>query len=725
MNRNHPASPGPDRLRRGLLSLLLGGLPAFAGSGLAFLLGGGVLGCSGASPDHCVLHADCPADEACLAGRCTPGCRRDDQCGAGQSCDAQARCVPAGEGEGEGEGLGEGEGEGEPDGGPPEDAGEQPDGGGSGLCRSELDGRVTRAEFTLGPGIGAPFVTLTPADRRVLIPVDLAGTPGPTAGRRVWTFDDPPATNRQPEYVQAWSPAAVPAGRHFPDATYVVRLSGEADLLAFFQLTADALLLLGLADPAAATTLLVYTPAVVALRFPVVPGESWETTATATGTLLGAQVEVVDRYQTHVLVAGDLQLDLGRLPVVQLATLLTRTFPAAGFSQSTTTVQFLGECGGFYATAVGPATGERLPAGVRQLQLLGSPLCRSAADCGAGGRCSASGLCQPDGIAPAGVAPACTANGDGVIADDEFVARPGLAALYLASPPDEAVAVDLAGAPAGGAAQSWDLRSAAFGSTEVVESLLDPTESWYASSFPEATYASLLDRSSGTLAVFRREPGRLLLLGLASQQRDLTLLVYEEPVEAFRFPLRVGDRWSAETRTTGTLGGFPTSLTIRYHFTVDAAGTVRLPAGDVPVLRQRLESVQQVEGAAYAISRRTVLFVAECLGAVARVLSPINEPAEDFSPATEVVRLTVPRCFGDLQCPDGTRCEQGRCLDREGRPWGEGTEGEGEEGEGEGTEGEGEGTEGEGEGAEGEGAEGEGAEGEGAEGEGAEGGGRG
>ena len=523
-----------------------------------------------------------------------------------------------------------------------------------------LDGKVERNEITLGAGVGIPFRNSGIED---MLTVDLAGAADATGLLR-WDLTRAAGAVTTDLFTVLWPTSAAPSSAAFPDADYLVALPGSPGLIAFFDLNDTALRLLGTADASGAFTQLVYDPPVDLLRFPLRVGDAWETRTTARGTLLGAEVQVTDHYTTEVRAGGQVKLPAGDLPALQLVTIQERSFDTAGFTQVTTTVDFLAECGGFVAKAVS-AEGERgLPEQVRLLSVMLPLTCEADVTCGSGGVCT-DGRCALGGVfgdyAP--LEPVCRPNGDGVIDDAELPVRAGLSGVFRLSAPGMPVAVDLTGEPEPGSAlRTWRFDADTLGQDERLEAAMEPAGFWFAPYFSDATYVAVLDAGSGTNAVFRRTPGELSILGLASNQPDRTLLVFDTPVPAMRFPLKEGDAWTADTRTTGKLEGQDVSIDMHYALHVDAAGHVRLPAGTVPVLRLRLDTRQQVVGAPFALARSTVLFVAECLGAVARIVSSVNEPEAEFTQAAEVSRMTVPRCLSSLQCPGDAHCEDGRCV---------------------------------------------------------------
>jgi hypothetical protein len=237
------------------------------------------------------------------------------------------------------------------------------------------------------------------------------------------------------------------------------------------------------------------------------------------------------------------------------------------------------------------------------------------------------------------LAPLCSGNNDGQIARDELVFPPGLAVHYLFNPPGTTVTVDPSGAMTSSGVE-WDLTSTA---GEVHDLVIEPVaDKWFASSFPDATYATLSDLASGTLGVFRVTDGALLLLGFASDEPDRTLLVYDAPVQTLRFPVRQGDAWVTGARVTGgKLDGQPFASTDTYRVSVDAIGTAVLPyLSFANTLRVHVELSQVVPGGVQ-VSRIQHLFFHECYGELGRMVSRTGEQDPGFTTAAEFRRLAL------------------------------------------------------------------------------------
>ncbi len=243
----------------------------------------------------------------------------------------------------------------------------------------------------------------------------------------------------------------------------------------------------------------------------------------------------------------------------------------------------------------------------------------------------------------------CVGDGDGIVGYDEVMVDTDstLLAAFVVNQPDTTVGLE------GG---SWDLSGVVPEFDEVIS--VGPatlTDRWYAEHFPADAFDTLLDSPSGMMGVYRLDDAgsALMLLGIASQAPG-EYLVYDPPVPMLRFPLADGDAWSsADATAEGSVGGetYPQDLGIdgvvslihTYSMEVDGVGALSLPIGQLDALRVRVEHRQEahnsVAGLVAADSSRAILYVAECLGVVARLRSLPDEAEPDFTEATEVLRL--------------------------------------------------------------------------------------
>jgi hypothetical protein len=234
---------------------------------------------------------------------------------------------------------------------------------------------------------------------------------------------------------------------------------------------------------------------------------------------------------------------------------------------------------------------------------------------------------------------ACTANNDGVITRDEFPFVLGASARYLQNPDGTTATVDPVGQD-GPDGPAWD-----FTSTEGVAvdlPIVSLSGAWYASSFPDATYATYTDLATKTLGIFRLSDTALEILGYASESPNQTLLVYDQPVALVRFPVQVGNGYVTVGHiVNGTFNGLPVAETDTYSISVDEKGVVVLPYLRVAnTLRVRVALDQALPG---GITTHTIqlLFMRECVGEVGRMVSKANETDPNFTSAALFRRLAL------------------------------------------------------------------------------------
>jgi hypothetical protein len=239
----------------------------------------------------------------------------------------------------------------------------------------------------------------------------------------------------------------------------------------------------------------------------------------------------------------------------------------------------------------------------------------------------------------------CIPNNDGTITAAEMPVVVNAVASYLVNAQGTEVPVNVAGA-AKGAGWSWDFEEG----PEAVHAALkvEPPEGfWFSDQFPDADYVSpFTPWDTDLLAAFRAAPGRTEMLGIASRHKDgpaFTLVVYDDPVVLYQFPLELGNQWVSEVSfSDATLQGVKNAGTERYEFAVDGRGTLRLPQFTLEnTLRIRLDLTQTfvVSDGEPAVRHIWYLYVHECLGEVARIVSLPGEDSGNFETAAEFRRL--------------------------------------------------------------------------------------
>ena len=238
----------------------------------------------------------------------------------------------------------------------------------------------------------------------------------------------------------------------------------------------------------------------------------------------------------------------------------------------------------------------------------------------------------------------CVPNLDGQIDANELQAAIGVPASFLVSPSDETRTVNLTGTEATDGSPIWDF-SQDFASDQqatIEASALDGK--WYEASFPEGEFAAPVDAAGALEGVYKHTDEALYLLGVASKEekpkKGQTLLVYDQPIALYEFPIVAGKKWIASGEVTnGLTYGLPYAGKDTYEVTIGETG--RLELFDYvfeQVHRVKLHIVQEPAVGA-SIATRQTQFLFECFGEVARATSKPGEEKDDFKTAAEVRRL--------------------------------------------------------------------------------------
>ena len=226
----------------------------------------------------------------------------------------------------------------------------------------------------------------------------------------------------------------------------------------------------------------------------------------------------------------------------------------------------------------------------------------------------------------------CEGDNDAVIDADELPWGTGVSVPYLANHEGTTVSVQ----PQGSLAVELDL--------------VDPAGLWFAEHFPSASYAApLFAHDLDLLGVIEADDAGFALLGLASREESpaegQTLVVYDEPVDTYTFPLELGSSWSAETSFRDALiQGVANAGDESYLFEVDALGTVLLPGFELEnVLRVRVEVSQSftVSTGDNPVESIRYVYLRECFGELARITSQSGETDPGFEEASEVRVMDV------------------------------------------------------------------------------------
>ena len=224
--------------------------------------------------------------------------------------------------------------------------------------------------------------------------------------------------------------------------------------------------------------------------------------------------------------------------------------------------------------------------------------------------------------------PVCSGENDGVIAPGELNFRPGVSAPYAVQGPGDAP-ISPRGDPAAGEGV-WDFTEATFADLQEVVTL-DPRDFWYADAAPSATialrYGGGPEIGPGHL-VLRAERDQLAVLGAASVEPDTLLLIYDRPVPMMRFPLALGDAWTATVKPTpesAWQGRSVEQVVDAYRFAVTGRGTLRLPGMEIDNVLHLEMTLERTVLDLEPVSTTETFLWHECLGTVARRTEPDGE----------------------------------------------------------------------------------------------------
>jgi hypothetical protein len=291
------------------------------------LLGLAFVGCS-EDAGLCVRASDCPSGQICADGICTPEGKTD-----GPSSDGVADLRL--------------------------DAGSEAwipdyatlDGDAGQVCTPNNNGKVERQEMVFSV---PSKVTVTLGTNLV---VDLAGTQvgGVTSWDLSGAATDDKDVEMKVEALPTWTASK------FPGATYASRMTAnfgfftKVDLLGVFQVTPTALQLMGAVSDKSNHTRVTYSKPLDALRFPVVKGDSYKTSASMTGfSDYTIPVANTESYEIDVLDSGKLKLLSG----LTLDALLVRVRQEVWLTLNplmktkTTVFLFVSECYGTVARVI-------------------------------------------------------------------------------------------------------------------------------------------------------------------------------------------------------------------------------------------------------------------------------------------------------------------------------------------------------------------------------------
>ena len=234
----------------------------------------------------------------------------------------------------------------------------------------------------------------------------------------------------------------------------------------------------------------------------------------------------------------------------------------------------------------------------------------------------------------------CLPDNDGKIERSELLFKAGLAASYRSNPPGTLAPLSPKGKLVDGKTE-WDF-SAADGVVVKLE-VGKVQGTWFANHFPTGNLAAVTSIKGDTLQVLEVRSDRVLLLGLASRKKDVTLTVYDPPVVAMRFPLRKGLKFSSTSslKDGSKINGMPVHTKDTYEVSINTEGVLRLPhlkLHRTPLIETKVTS-RTVGGV--TVTTQQLQWFSECYGEVVRALSQVNEKQSLFTKAMELRRLAL------------------------------------------------------------------------------------
>lgn len=239
----------------------------------------------------------------------------------------------------------------------------------------------------------------------------------------------------------------------------------------------------------------------------------------------------------------------------------------------------------------------------------------------------------------------CLPNLDGQIDASELAPTFDVAVSYVISPVGEDRAVNLAGKKDAKGAITWDFSPDFATDKALVLTATKVAGKWYASSFPAGDFASPVDTVGEIYGVYSATEKAISLLGIASvvekPKKGKTILVYDTPIDVYRFPLIPGASWSTTGHVTmGMINGLP--YTSDDTYAVKDAGLGSLLLHDLTFEQvHKIETQVTLDPSVGGAAQTTwqVGFVSECFGEVTRATSHVGEATANFTKAAEVRRL--------------------------------------------------------------------------------------
>ncbi len=189
---------------------------------------------------------------------------------------------------------------------------------GDDVCQPVEDGTIRRSEFPVETGAVVSYEFALDVD------VDIDGVDD--GGTLTWDFEDF-GDDDFTDQLEIKDPDDYWFGDEFPDADYATKLSIEEEELGIYQITDDALLLIGLATPHGPNsdddhTHITYDPAIEVIQFPFEEGDSWSTEVEADGEYaeVSSYTGHDESYEVEIDAAGEIITPYGTFDVLRMYT---------------------------------------------------------------------------------------------------------------------------------------------------------------------------------------------------------------------------------------------------------------------------------------------------------------------------------------------------------------------------------------------------------------------
>lgn len=207
-------------------------------------------------------------------------------------------------------------------------------------CLPQGDGRVTRAEVPIAPGLQATFLVASDVE---------FDTRGDAQAAVRWDLEQSFAGDTK-VLVTTLDPANTWYGPLFPTATYATRLADGEDLLGVFEAKDDGLYLLGVVSPEDGLfrTELTYDPPAKLMAYPLELDTTWTSTSSVSGLTSGVLTFASETYEGLVDARGVLATPFADFDALRVVLTLDRWVGAALYFD--VSQLFVTECFGTVAT---------------------------------------------------------------------------------------------------------------------------------------------------------------------------------------------------------------------------------------------------------------------------------------------------------------------------------------------------------------------------------------